>query len=165
MVTVVTGVAGSGKTTIGKLLAETKGWDFYDADDFHPPDNVAKMRSGIPLSDADRYPWLRALVALIEQSISDHRSIVLACSALKASYRKCLRSPAHSSDSIQIVYLKISPSTATERLNNRKGHFMPATLIQSQFEALEEPSRAIVIDAALPPDQIIAEILKSLPQS
>lgn len=164
MVIIVIGVAGSGKTTIGKLLADNLDWDFYDADDFHPPDNVAKMRSGIPLTDADRDPWLQALVVLIEKSLSDDRSIVLACSALKASYRERLRAPARSApNAVQIVYLRISPSTATERLNQRQGHFMPATMVQSQFETLEEPNQAIVIDGTLTPDQIVAQILKTLP--
>lgn len=165
MVIIITGVAGSGKTTIGSGLADNLGWKFYDADDFHPAENVAKMRSGIPLTDADRDPWLKALASLIEQSLVDNQSIVLACSALKALYRDRLKAPARSNPySVQIIYLKIPPSVAAERLNQRHDHFMPATLVQSQFDALEEPTDAIVINATLTPDEIVAEILRALPE-
>lgn len=163
MVIITTGVAGSGKTTIGRLLADNLGLDFYDADDFHPPANVAKMRSGTALTDADREPWLQALSSLIEKSIVDGRSIVLACSALKASYRERLRAAARPDpEAAQLVYLRITPSTAAERLNERQGHFMPATLIESQFETLEEPTGAIVVDATMTPAEIVAAIRRAL---
>jgi len=159
------GVSASGKTTVGKLLAEGLGWQFYDADDFHPPANVNKMRSGIPLTDEDRAPWLQALASLIEQSLASSRSIVLACSALKAVYRDRLRAPARSDEkAVQIVYLKIPISVAAERSVQRRDHFMPAALVESQFATLEEPSDAIVIDATLAPEEIVAEIRKAIEQ-
>lgn len=163
MVIIVMGVSGSGKTTTGKLLADKLGWPFYDADDFHPPANVEKMRSGIPLTDRDRSPWLDALANLIDRSLANNNSIILACSALKARYRERLKAPARlEAKDVQFVYLKIPPSVAADRLDNRRSHFMPATLVQSQFETLEEPRDAIVINATYEPDHIVAEIQKSL---
>lgn len=165
MVIILMGVSASGKTTVGKLLADKLGWQFYDADDFHPPANVAKMRSGVPLTDEDRKPWLQALASLIEQSLASAHSIVLACSALKAAYRDQLRAPARSDPkAVQVVYLKIPVSVASERSGQRQDHFMPAALVESQFATLEEPADAIVVDATLTPEDIVAEIRKTLEQ-
>ena len=133
------GVAGCGKTTVGRALADALGLTFHDADDFHPEANVAKMRSGTPLTDADRWPWLETLSGLLREPV------VLACSALKESYRTRLSL----GGSPVFVYLRITPETATARLQARADHFMPSSLIKSQFETLEEPDSAIVLDAEL----------------
>ena len=163
MVVIVMGVAGSGKTTIGSRLAEGLGWSFFDGDDFHPPENIAKMSSGIALTDSDRVPWLQALADLISNLVARKTSAVLACSALKSAYRDRLKDGAGSNtDQIRFVYLKVSPSVAHERLRKREGHFMPEELISSQFETLEEPDDAIVADASLSPDEVVAEIRQAL---
>ena len=144
------GVTGSGKTTVGKLLAARMNCSFFDADDFHPPTNVEKMRSGQPLDDADRLPWLEKLAELIDDELHAGRSLVLACSALRRIYRDVLVS---SVGQVLFLYLKIGPGTAGARLKARAGHYMPASLVPSQFEALEEPEHAIVIDGELPATQ------------
>jgi gluconokinase len=163
MIVILMGVSGSGKTTIGSQLADQLGWPFFDADDFHPPENIARMRSGIALTDKDRQPWLQALANLIATLISNNRSAALACSALKSAYRDQLKNGAGSdTDQIRFVYLKIPPSTAHERLRKRERHFMPEQLISSQFETLEEPDDAIAINAELSPDQVVAQIRQEL---
>lgn len=157
------GVAGSGKTTIGSLLADQLGWPFYEGDDFHPPDNVARMRSGVPLTDADRQPWLEALGKLIGNLVSKNISALVACSALKAAYRDKLKSAAGAhDDQVRFVYLRIPPPVARQRLRGRKGHFMHAQMVESQFEALEEPADAIVVDATLNPDEVVTRIRQAL---
>ena len=158
MIVIVMGTTASGKTTIGSLLAERLGWEFVDADDFHPPANVEKMRRGIPLTDADREPWLEALHGEIVQWSAESRNVVLACSALKASYRDELRA----SDDVRFVYLKGSYELFSQRVLSRKGHFAKQDLLASQFATLEEPTDAIRVDAAPPPDQIVAEVRKRL---
>jgi carbohydrate kinase (thermoresistant glucokinase family) len=153
-VTVVSGVAGSGKTTVGAALAARLGVEFADADDFHPPVNVTKMTSGIPLTDADRAPWLDALRAWM----STHPTGVLACSALSRSHRDRLR-PAN------FVYLKISRSAARERLGARKDHFFGPELIDSQFATLEESSGSedvLVLDALSSVDGLVEHIRNHL---
>lgn len=155
MVWIVMGVSGSGKTTIGRILAENQGLPFYDADDFHPPQNVEKMRSGQPLNDHDRKPWLDTL----SRHISDWNrrgGAVLACSALKKSYRNTLRSDGNH---VQFIYLKGSKEMILKRMNDREDHYMPPSLLDSQFEALEEPPDAITVFIDNPPEKIIAEIL------
>lgn len=149
MIIVVMGVAGSGKTRIGRILADRLQWPFLDADDFHPPESIAKMASGVPLDDADRIPWLDAIHAALERV--DHA--VLACSALKERYRERLRAGLD----VRLVFLRASREMVVERLRGRE-HFFPPELIDSQFDTLEEPGDAIVIDAAEPPDSIIGEI-------
>lgn len=147
---VVSGVAGSGKSTVGAALAARLGVDFADADDFHPPVNVTKMTLGIPLSDADRWPWLRAL-----KQFSDG---VLACSALRKVYRDYLR-PA------TFVYLRITREEALRRLSERRGHFFGAAMLDSQFEVLEEPALdedALVLDALSSVDDLVEHILDHL---
>jgi gluconokinase len=155
----VMGVSGSGKTSVGRALASRLGWDFYDADDFHPPENVAKMAGGIPLDDADRAPWLAALHDLIERCLAQDRPGVLACSALKDRYRRQL---VKDSRGIRIVYLKGSYDLIRSRMAARPGHYMKPAMLHSQFEALEEPADALTVDIALPPDRITDFVLQSL---
>jgi gluconokinase len=163
MVIVVMGVAGAGKTVVGQQLAAAMGAAFYDADDFHSAVAVEKMQRGQPLDDNDRAPWLDRLAALIENVVHEKGSAALACSALKESYRTKLRAAARENAAgIRFVYLRVKPEVATQRLRERLGHYMPAALIQSQFDALEEPVGAIAIDAAKPIDAIVAEIRAAL---
>tara|TARA_E500000331_G_C17003517_1_gene603132 strand:- start:108 stop:587 length:480 start_codon:yes stop_codon:yes gene_type:complete len=148
---VVMGVAGSGKTTVGKSVATHLGLDFYDGDDFHPARNVQKMSSGYSLTDEDRADWLSALAELIKGK----GPIVLACSALKARYRERL---AQSDNRLRFVFLDVSPEIARSRLKSRDSHFMPASLIDSQFEILERPQDAIEIDAENGLVQVLDEL-------
>jgi gluconokinase len=136
-VIIVMGVAGSGKSTIGRLLAARHGGDFHDADDFHPPENVAKMAAGIPLNDADRGPWLTRLWREVVDATPDGEFSVLACSALKHNYRERL---GVGTGGVALVYLKGDPITLAERLAGRSGHFMKAGMLESQLATLEEPS-------------------------
>ena len=156
---IVMGVAGCGKTTVGESLAKHLGWDFYDADDFHLPENVAKMRSGIPLNDSDRAPWLASLHDLISSSLKAGRSGVLACSALKERYRRQLL---EGDNGVQIVYLKSNYDLIWSRISERKEHYMKPHMLQSQFEALEEPTNALTVDISMPVDDIVQEILKHM---
>ena len=158
MFVVLMGVAGSGKTTIGRRLAAELGWKFYDADDFHSHASVAKMSSGRPLDDADRLPWLRALQSLVRTSVERGESAVLACSALKANYRARLLIDKR----VKLAYLKGNFDLIQKRLANRRGHFMPAAMLESQFAALEEPARETHLDASLPPGEIVEEIRRRL---
>lgn len=153
------GVSGCGKSTIGKAIAANLGWDFYDADDFHPPHNVAKMTSGIPLDDNDRAPWLASLHDLISSTLKADRAGVLACSALKERYRRQLL---EGNPNAQVVYLKGSYELIWSRMSARAGHYMKPEMLQSQFAVLEEPQNAIVVDIALPPDEIVAQVLGKL---
>lgn len=146
------GVSGSGKSTIGQLLSQKLGWPFYDGDDFHPPENVAKMRQGIPLTDEDRRSWLSTLRSLIEQ----HQNAIIACSSLKESYREFLQGDR--SDLVWI-YLKGSYEEILERMQHRTNHFMKPQMLRSQFATLEEPKNALVIDISVSPDQIIDQIV------
>ena len=150
MIIIVMGVSGSGKTTIGRLLAHDLGWDFYDADDFHPAQNIAKMSRGLALSDEDRQPWLQSLRGLIVDSIESGKQVVIACSALKETYRASLRVNVN----VQFVYLKGSFEQIKTRVTDRQNHFMPGDLLADQFAILEEPLDAVPIDISMPPDQI-----------
>jgi gluconokinase len=154
---IVMGVAGSGKTTVGELLAQRLGWNFYDADAFHPAENIAKMANGTPLNDADRAPWLAALHALISTSLKENRPAVLACSALKESYRKELL---RGNEGVQFVYLKGSYDLIWSRISSRKDHYMKPQMLLSQFEALEEPADAWTFDVALPVSEIVKGIVQ-----
>ena len=156
---VLMGVSGSGKTTVGKLLCEKTEWTFYEGDDFHPEENVEKMRAGTPLTDEDRVPWLLALREIIEQHLEKNTSAVIACSALKASYREVLQ---RDDRRIQFVFLKGEMPLIQSRLNQRKDHYMPADLLQSQFDTLEEPGSALVVDIGPVPEEIVEHILSTL---
>jgi gluconokinase len=158
MIVIVMGVTGAGKTSVGRLLAEQLGWEFADADDFHPPSNVEKIRSGIALTDADRQPWLTRLRAAIAQWIADGRNVVLACSALKRSYRQELEA----GPEVRFVYLKGSAELIEARLRERRGHFADEQILASQFADLEEPESEVTVEIASPPPEIVAEIRKKL---
>lgn len=154
MFVLIMGVAGSGKTTIGRRLAAELGWQFYDADDFHPPANVAKMASGMPLDDADRLPWLETLQTLVRASLERGESGVLACSALKATYR----APLLVDGRVKLAYLKGNFDLIKKRLENRRGHFMSAAMLESQFAALEEPEQESHVDIDTTPGEIVRAI-------
>lgn len=159
MLLLLMGVTASGKTTVGHLLRDRLGWPFYDGDDFHPPANIDKMSHGIPLTDADRAPWLAAIHTLLADAEARGDSIIVGCSALKAAYRQVLSEGLHT---LRLIYLKGDPATLQARLDRRVGHFMPKTMLPSQMAALEEPADAIVVNAGLPPDVIVQQILDAL---
>jgi len=159
MIIILMGVSGSGKTTIGQRLAQALGWPFYDGDQFHPQANIAKMQQGMPLTDADRWPWLQALRAHIATCIQQGVSVVLACSALKQVYRESLLID---KAEVKLVYLKGDYDLIHERLAQRHGHFMPPGLLASQFAALEEPERGVVVNVAHPPKTVVALIRQHL---
>lgn len=158
MIIIVFGVSGSGKTTVGQLLAKELGWEFFDADDFHSPANVEKMRNGIPLTDEDRGDWLDGLRDLISEKLAGGNDAVLACSALKEGYRQKLAV----SGQVKFAYLKGDHRLIAERLADRKDHYMPPGLLQSQFDTLEEPeSDVLTLDAELSPDDLVKQITAS----
>ena len=159
MIVIVMGVSGSGKTTVGRLLAYDLGWPFHDADDYHPSANVEKMHAGVPLTDADRAPWLDALHELIAAIARGGGNAVLACSALKRAYRE--RMSAAVAD-VHFVYLRGDASLLRLRMARRSGHFMPVKLLQSQIDLLEEPEGAIVCDIDAAPEAIAAQIKERL---
>lgn len=161
MIVLVMGVAGAGKTTIGAALARRLGWRFIDADDYHPPQNVAKMKAGIPLDDSDRQPWLQDLNQQLRAMDSHSQDGVLACSALKESYRKRLL---QGISRHEIVYLHGSFALIGERMKGRAHRYMPAALLESQFAALEPPADAISIDVAAEPSSCVAAIMARLKQ-
>ena len=152
---VLIGVAGSGKTTVGRALASALGWTFRDADEFHPPANIAKMAAGIPLDDADREPWLAAIRAHIERALRENIPTVVTCSALKEIYRqKITVDPARE----KLIYLKGSPELLAQRIGGRTGHFMKADMLASQLATWEEPRDAFVQDISATPDVIVKNI-------
>jgi gluconokinase len=159
MIVLVMGVAGVGKTTIGMALAQELGWRFLDADDFHPPENIAKMAAGVPLDDDDRRPWLAKINEELLKIQSARSSAVLACSALKESYRQQL---SRGVKDFQVVYLHGPFELIEERMNGRQHRFMPATLLRSQFAALEPPLRTVSIDVSRPPENSVREIVQAL---
>jgi gluconokinase len=155
MIVLVMGVAGVGKSTIGEQLAHALGWRFIDADDYHPPENIQKMKAAIPLEDADRWPWLARLNKLLKEE----EQAVLACSALKERYReRVLQGIAH----YRIVYLHGSPELIRARMATRTHRYMPASLLDSQLAALEPPAQAIAIDVSAPPGESVAAIRAQL---
>lgn len=150
------GVSGSGKTTIGKQLSCHLHYHFYDADNFHPPENIQKMSQGIPLDDKDRQPWLLSLSYLINNLQQHQKNAVIACSSLKKSHRKSLQG---NYKDLVWIYLKGSFEQILERLEKRQEHFMKSQMLKSQFKDLEEPDNAIIIDIASTTEQIIKQIL------
>jgi gluconokinase len=162
MIVLVGGVAGSGKTTVGRLLADRLHWPFIDADVFHPPANIAKMRSGIPLTDADRAPWLAGITAWMDDRIAADESAVAGCSALKQSYRDELL---NGRPTARLAFLVISYEAARSRCTVRHGHFFSAKLVESQFAELEPPKESpqvMLLDATRRPDQLVGEIAHRL---
>jgi gluconokinase len=151
------GVVGAGKTTVGSLLAQKLGWQFADADDFHPASNVEKIKRGIPLDDSDRAPWLAALRNAILRWNAEGQNAVLACSALKRKYRDELRV-----DGVLFVYLKGDYELIEQRLRTRRGHFASDSILKSQFADLEKPDDAITVEIDKPPDAIVSEIIGEL---
>lgn len=156
---VVMGVSGCGKSTIGKLLASTYGLPFFDGDDYHPHENVDKMSKGIPLEDSDRKDWLQRLNILAKEY--REKGAVIACSALKKAYRDQIADAL--TPQMEFIYLKGTKDEILRRLEERKGHFMPAGLLDSQFQTLEVPLDAITVSIEKSPDEIVLEIIKKLP--
>jgi len=155
MVIVLMGVSGCGKTTVGRLLASRLGWPFHDGDDYHPPSNVEKMSRREPLTDADRQPWLERLAGMIRDWVEQRHNAILACSALSERSRQTL---GVDQPQVRLVYLKGSYELIRQRLLERKEHFMPPDLLDSQFATLQEPRDAIVVDIAPAAEQIAATI-------
>ena len=156
----IMGVSGSGKSTLGRALAQELGWDFYDADDFHSAENIAKMSAGIPLTDSDRAPWLKTLNHLLLSILMDAHHPVLACSALKEKYRTRLLAGV---EGMAVIYLKGSYEQVRSRLMAREGHYMKENLLRSQFDALEEPENAIILDVSMPPGKMLDTIFRLYP--
>ena len=158
MIILLMGVSGSGKTTLGEALARHLGWRFMDADDCHPPENVAKMAAGTPLQDADRWPWLDRLNA----ELKAQDNVVLACSALKHAYRKRLLAGVERS---LVIYLRAPIELIRKRLETRPHRYMPASLLQSQFQTLEAPTRALALDVSGSIDDTLAELKRLIKDS
>jgi gluconokinase len=161
-IAIVMGVAGSGKTTIAAAMARAQGWILLEGDAFHPQANIAKMKAGTPLTDEDRWPWLHAIAAREDELRAADQSAMVACSALKRPYRDILIGAR--ADAL-LVYLRGSKSLIAERMQSRKGHFMPPALLDSQFATLEEPGpdeNPIIVDIGGPPDQVIQEAIRKL---
>jgi gluconokinase len=153
------GVAGSGKTTVAKLFAKKTGAIFYEGDDFHPPENIAKMRAGIPLTDADRGKWLKTLQQIVVRALAKKEFSALACSALKAKYRKALSA---GDSRVKFVHLTGPKTLIEQRLKNRCGHFMQPALLASQFAILEPPADTLAFSCKIPPKKIVAELVQVL---
>jgi carbohydrate kinase (thermoresistant glucokinase family) len=162
VVAVVMGVSGSGKTTVAQGLAARLGWPVLEGDEFHPPANVAKMRAGIPLDDADRWPWLEAIAAAIDRTLAQNHSAIVTCSALKRAYRKVLIGDR---TNVVLVYLRGTHNLIHGRMTRRAGHFMPPSLLPSQLATLEEPGsneHPIVVDVDPPPEVIAQNIITAM---
>jgi gluconokinase len=160
MILIVSGVSGSGKTTVGALLAGRLGWRFADADAFHTAANVAKMRAGIPLTDQDRWPWLRAIAAWMDERIAQGEPAVVTCSALRRAYRDALLG---GRPQARMIFLSVDPEEAARRLAARHGHFFPSALLRSQFDALEPPAPdepgVTVVASSHEPAETVAAII------
>jgi gluconokinase len=159
VIVIVMGVTGSGKTTVGAMLAGACGWDFHDADDFHPAENIAKMRSGVPLDDDDRWPWLDRLNAFLGGYEKQGKSLVLACSALKQAYRERL---VRDCAAARFVFLDGDIELIRTRLLSRQGHYMNPKLLDSQFAVLERPQDALPLDVAATPVMLVNAIRRTL---
>lgn len=159
MVVIVMGVSGAGKTTVGQALADALGWRFVDADDLHPKANIVKMAAGVPLSDEDRWPWLQILREVMTEALERGESLVLACSALKRSYRTLLEV-----DAVRVrwVYLNAPHDVLARRLSARHGHFMPPSLLETQIATLEVPADALEVDVSPPPEVVVKSIREGL---
>lgn len=162
------GVAGSGKTTVGRAAAAALGWPYFEADDFHPPANRAKLARGAPLDDTDRAPWLAALRDQMDACRAAGRSAVFSCSALKAAYRAYLRAPGPpgaapgeggGARALVLIHLQLDAATAAARVAARPGHFMPASLVESQFAALEAPDDALTLAARAPLADLVRQVV------
>jgi len=161
VIIIIFGVSGAGKTTVGELLARELGWHFFEADDFHSPANIKKMRRGVPLTDDDRWPWLETLRELIKQRVASDENAVLPCSALKRAYRKHLRV----SVEVKLVFLRGDYALVAEQLRHRRGHFMDPGLLRSQFADLEEPQpeeEVVTIELGRTPHELVKEIKTKL---
>jgi gluconokinase len=156
---IITGVAGSGKSTVGRALAARLGWRFHDADDLHSPESVDRMRRNLPLDDTLRQPWLERVRGVIEQAIADRVNAVIACSALKAQYRETL---ARGLSGIRFVHLTGAPALLRERLALRSGHFAGTDLLDSQLAALEPPQQALTLDVSRPVDALVDAVVSDL---
>jgi gluconokinase len=162
MIVLIAGVSGSGKSTVGGLLAARLGWPFADGDEFHPAANLAKMKAGIPLADADRGPWLAAIGAWMDERVAAGQSAVVACSALRRAYRDTLLG---GRPAVRMVFLEVSHAEDVARLTARRGHFFPPALLDSQFAALEMPEdseRVTVLPAGSGPATLVGEIIDRL---
>jgi gluconokinase len=159
MIVLLMGVSGVGKSTVGRALAAHLSWSFHDADDLHSAENVARMASGRPLDDEARFPWLRAVRDLIRTLARDGRNAVVACSALKASYREVLLEDV---EAVRVVHLTAPADVLRERVTDRAGHFMPSSLVESQVAALEPPADALTVDATRPVDDVVQQIVDGL---
>ncbi|MGA9865072.1 MAG: gluconokinase [Acetobacteraceae bacterium] len=162
LVVVMMGVSGSGKTTIAQGVAKRLGWDVLEGDSYHPPTNIEKMSHGIALDDSDRWPWLHAIAEAIDAELAAGRSSIVACSALKRSYRDIIIGPRQD---VVLVYLKGSHALLYDRIKHRTGHFMPASLLESQFQALEEPGedeKPIVVSVDGTPEEIVDAVLVAM---
>jgi gluconokinase len=158
MIVLIMGPTGSGKTTIGSLLAQQLNWTFADGDSFHSAANIQKMSHGVPLDDADRDPWLKAIHDAMVRWVAEGQNAVLACSAVKRTYREKL----YNGPEVRLVYLKGSYDLISGRLASRHGHFAGESILADQFAILEEPENAIVVDVGSSPDEIVAEIRKRI---
>ncbi|MFN2145165.1 MAG: gluconokinase [Anaerolineales bacterium] len=156
---IIMGVSGCGKTSVGQALSASTGWPFFDGDDFHPQANIDKMARGIPLDDTDRQPWLEALHNLIAEHLSQEQSLIVACSALKASYREILRGEL---EHVRFVHLDGSFDLIYARMQRRSGHYMKAGMLRSQFETLEPPEEALVVSIEQPVSEIIDKIVATI---
>ena len=161
------GPAGAGKTTVGRALAAALGWRFHDADDYHPPANVARMHAGLPLTDDERAPWLAALAAVVARHVASGSGAVLACSALRRAYREALLPPEAPPGAVRLVFLRATPTLLAARLAHRPRHFFPESLLASQLTTLEEPAAservpALTVDASEPVDALVTRIRRAL---
>ena len=166
MLIIVFGTSGAGKTTVGRSLAVRLSWPFFEGDAYHSPENVARMRAGLPLGDVERAPWLVALAQLVAEHLASGSNAVLACSALKRRYRVMLVPPGAPAGSVRFVFLRADRAVLEQRLRQRRGHFFAPQLLDSQLADLEPPAadeQVIAVDAAQSVDAIVQAIVASLP--